>query len=219
MTTERKLAEAVHALTLAVWLGSLVMAAIVVARVFPMMREFGPVLESFQGYPSEHHPVIVGGHVGEHVFTSLAVIQFFGVLFTAGSLVLGIWLWGIPLRRVSTLLRASGLGLAVMCVSGQLFWLDPMMNAELRAFWEQARLGEVERADRHREAFNALHPTASNLLAGSFLGVATAVVAQVFSLAQGGASAPGRRDRGSAPQGQPELEEPRLSTSVGGGAV
>jgi len=207
MTLGRKLCEGAHAVTLAVWLGALVMAAIVVAGVFPMMRELAPTVGTYAAYPSEHHPVIVAGHVGEYVFTALAAVQFTGVLISALTLIAAGWTLGMPVRRVSTMLRACGIGLAAMCVSAQLFWLDPRMNAELRAFWSAAEQGQVDQAERHRAAFQRMHPLASNLLAGSAIGVVLAIGAQVFSL---GADARSSRAGGD----QPGLEEPRLAGGV-----
>ncbi|MFG0326981.1 MAG: hypothetical protein ACF8SC_06920 [Phycisphaerales bacterium JB037] len=209
LASGRLLAEIVHAIVLAVWLGCIVMAAAVAARVFPMMRELEPTLPAYAEYPGGNHHLIVAGHVGEFVFTALAVVQFLGVILASLTLLLIVGRLGLSPRRLVTMLRAGGIGLAAMCVSAQLLWLDPAMNAELRAYWTNAREGNVEQAEIHRDAFRDKHPMATNLLGGSALGLLIAIGAQVASL-----SATRRRFAADAAPGEPELEEPSLGRGM-----
>lgn len=205
MPTGRKIAECIHLVALGLWLGSLVMTAIVAARVFPTMSRLGPVLPDFQTDPADHWR-IVAGHVGEFAFFSNDVIQFLGVLLATVSLVASVWLYKLSLRRISTAIRSMLLGAAGMLVAYQIMLLAPEMNAELKAFWAAARAGDEQAAALHRNNFAALHPRATATLSATMLAVLGCMVAGVWSITSDPAFSASPRP------GEAKLEPPALGT-------
>lgn len=205
MPTGRKIAECIHLVALGLWLGSLVMTALVAARVFPTMSELGPVLPGYGTDPADHWR-IVAGHVGAFTFFSNDVIQFLCVLLAVVSLVASVWLYGLSLRRISTAIRSMLLGAAGMLVAYQLLLLAPEMNAELKAYWRAAEAGDASAADLHRDAFAALHPRATTALSTTMLAVLGCLVAGVWSITSDPALT------ASARPGEAKLEPPALGT-------
>ncbi len=196
MRTMLKVSESVHALALAVWLGSLVMAGAVAAQVFPLIRGLDPSMPGHEGFEGEHW-LIVAGHVGQMTFNTTDLIQFVCVLLAVLSLIASLGAFGLPMRRYSVLARACALGAAGLLVAYELLVLGPAMQQDLAKYWEAARVGENTLAQAAREAFMARHPVASRTLGLTAMAVAVAIVAQVFSLL---ASNP---KRGSTPATDP----------------
>lgn len=184
VTRSHKLCEAIHVAALAVWLGSLIMTGIIAARVFPMMKDIGPSLPDHAGYTGDHW-LIVAGRVGDMAFTSLDMIQFGAVLIAVVTLAASIWVFGLPTRRWSTLIRALGLAVAMILVCVELFFLAPRMSSDLRAYWDAAKLGDNATAELHREAFTARHPAARNVLGGTTLAVLATLIVGAWSIGSG----------------------------------
>ncbi|MCC5785929.1 MAG: hypothetical protein JJU33_04415 [Phycisphaerales bacterium] len=205
MPTGRKIAECIHLVALGLWLGSLVMTALVAAQVFKTMRELGPVLPDYGTDPADHWR-IVAGHVGEFTFFSNDVIQFLCVLLAVVSLIASVWLYRLSLRRISTAVRSMLLGAAGMMVAYQLMLLGPEMNAELRAYWRAAQAGDASAAAAHRDAFAALHPRATTALSATMLAVLGCMVAGVWSITSDPAM------QASSRPGEAKLEPPALGT-------
>ena len=181
MRTMLKVSEAVHALALAVWLGSLVMAGAVAAQVFPLIRDLDPSMPGHEGFEGEHW-LILAGHVGQMTFNTTDLIQFVCVLLAVLSLIASLGAFGLPMRRFSVLARACAMGAAGLLVAYELFVLGPAMQQDLTQYWEAARVGDNALAQAAREAFMARHPEASRVLGLTALAVSIAIVAQVFSL-------------------------------------
>ncbi len=182
MRVGQKVCESVHFVALAVWLGSLVMAGAVAAQVFPLLRAMDARVPDHPGFTGEQW-LIVGGRVGDMVFTTSDFIQFFAVLIAVFTLVVSIGVFKLSARRISTLVRAVALGGSLLVVAYQLLVLGPTMQHELRAYWSAAQGGDNESAQLHREAFDALHPRATWALAGSSLAVLITLVGGVWSIA------------------------------------
>lgn len=197
MTRARLIAEMVHVLALAVWLGSLVMAGAVAAQVFPLLRQLDPIIPAWTSYTGEHW-LIIAGRIGEFTFFTVDLIGLVALAIAIITLIGSIVMLGLPLARISTLLRAVGLGAVVMLASYQLFVLAPTMNKHLHQQWAAAEAGDNDLAEEHRRAFSALHPTATRVLVGSALGVAMAIAAAVWSIGV-------RDDRDASPYPEPAL--------------
>ena len=82
----------------------------------------------------------------------------------------------------------------MLLLAGYATAVRPEMNRELRAYWEDARAGDVRAADEHRAAFDTRHPVAELILQSNLLILLVAAAASAV------ASVPGR-----------QLEEPRLA--------
>jgi len=209
MPTPRLALEAIHVLALALWLGFLVASGAVAAVIFPLMRELDPTLSGFTGYTGEHWR-IAAGQIAARIFFISDVVQFAAIFFTVTSLVLSCWVFGLPLRRVSTMVRACALGGAALLAGYQLMVLGPTMNATSRDYWEAARAGDLENATRHRERFASMHPEATTALAGTALFVTVTLIAGVCSLAAGTDTGRGGLSGSSRARGEEALQPPAL---------
>ena len=179
----RKLCECVHLVALAVWFGAVAMAAVVAARVFPVMRELDPTLGAYPDYAGDH-ALLAGGRVAGGIFLIADVVQFAcGFVVLATTIALVGWL-GWQLRRWSTGLRMFAIGAALLAVSYHLMVLAPRMQQNLSAYWDLAKAGETERAGEYRDAFLAEHPTASRTLGAIGVSVFLALSFGIWS-AQG----------------------------------
>ncbi len=200
MPTMLKISEAIHALALAIWLGSLVMAGAVAAQVFPLIRDLDPRVPGHEAFDGEHW-LIVAGHVGQMTFNTTDLIQFVCAMMAMLTLIGSLGLFGLPMRRLSVLSRACALGAAIILVAYELLVLGPAMQQDLVQYWNAARAGDNALARSAREAFMARHPEASRVLGLTALAVTVALVAQVFSLL---ASSPDARKNGRCSDGSPD---------------
>lgn len=203
MLTGRKIAECIHLTALAVWLGAMLMGGGIAAFVFPTMASLDPHLETFAAYP-EPHGVIVAGYVGEFVFLVLDATGLLAIFVAIVSLVTAA-VYRMSLRRMSTFVRASFLGLAMIALAYQLLAIAPEMKMHLDEFRAAAQAGELEVAARARAAFRELHPLSTNVLAVTVLAVLGAFVSGVWSACTGSCTTP-------LPN-QPAFEDPALLTS------
>lgn len=207
----RRMFETLQLLTLGLWLGMLVMTGVAAATLFPQMKALEPSLPEFAAYPHEHW-MLAAGSAANTLFT---VVDWAGVGLLMVSfvslLVLALWRW-LDLRRASSVLRAVSLVAAGLMLIYTMVSLRPGMNADLRAFWEAARAGDRETADRHRDAFRARHPRATVLMSAQ-----TGLVLAAFVAA--GASATRRDgagdDAAAGAEGRPV--EPALAKGGAGG--
>ena len=163
--------RSIAGVTMALWLGAVLMTGAAAAIAFPEMRELGPVLPAFAGHEPEHWS-IAAGHVMLPIFGVLdyATLALSGlaVVFTglsirscAGRAGIALWLVG--------LIGATALGGHHALVR------SPEMREDAHAYWEAAREGDEETAARRRVEFETAHPVASNILKAEsgllFLGV------------------------------------------------
>ncbi|MEX2220047.1 MAG: hypothetical protein WD749_14950 [Phycisphaerales bacterium] len=171
--------ETVHAGTLGVWLGVLVMTGAGAAVVFPEMRSLDPRLPDFAAYGGEHW-LIAGGRVAQRLFTVSDIAQLglfcvFVATFTA--MVLG--------RALAPRWREFRLALALLLL-GVLAYrfgvLGPRMASDLGEYWSAARAGDGETAARAKAAFDADHPLGSRLIGASAALVALSLIASLVSL-------------------------------------
>lgn len=193
--------EAVHLTALAVWLGGLVMTGVAVAIIFATTKELDPRLPAYAGFEGEHWR-LAGGQIAARIFLATDIIQFGAVLLAGITFALGTLLFGVPMRRLSTFLRAALL-LGLICVlSYQFFLLAPEMNANLRQYWSAAMSGDTAAAEGFREAFDRDHPLATRLLVANTIQVLALLVIGVWTLSG---------DDGSSTGNGSELQEPLLA--------
>lgn len=204
MLTGRKIAECIHLAALGIWLGALLMGGGTAAYIFPAMKnELQPTLPAYSAFP-EPHGVIAGGYVGEFVFLVLDITGFLALFVAIISLVAA-GVYRMSLRRISTMVRAGFLGMAMIAVAYQILAVAPQMREHLLAFREAARLGNVELAMQSREAFAAMHPLSTRVLGMTALCVLGAFITGVWSACTGSSTKP-------LPDA-PMLEDPALLTT------
>lgn len=185
----RRALEAAHAVTLGLWLGVLVMGAVVAGRTFPMMRDLDPALPAYGG---DEHWRIAAGHVAAFIFSVVDVAQFVAVLLAVLTLTAIVRLRGAMLGRVSALVRAIALGVAMLLVAAQLLLIGPRITASMHRSWAAAQQGDLAAAEAQREAVAFWHPWASRTLGATALCVLVALGAGVWSAS--GAAREARRE-------------------------
>lgn len=193
----RRLCEVAHATAVAVWFAAVTGAALNAAVIFPKMKQLEPTLAGYPNYTGEHWR-LAAGQVAAQGFLVADAVQLVAAVAAVASL-LGLFMLGLPLRRLSTGVRAAGVGGAALLLGYHFFVFAPSMNRPLRGYWEAAALGENERAATLAAQFAAMHPTASLLLSLIALCTLLGLVGAVWSIS-------GPRD--ARP---PTLEEPALA--------
>lgn len=174
--------EGTHLVSAAVWLGALVGAGGSAALLFPRMKELEPRLEAFAAYPGEHWK-IAAGQVATRLFVACDAVQMVcaGVCFLSLGLVLSRMKKEGVVAGGAMLVRALALTVAMGLLCYQLFVLGPRMQANVQSYWTLAKAGEVERASDFERAFSADHPTSTNVLGGTAVGVLMLIVSGAWS--------------------------------------
>lgn len=179
----RKAGESVHAASLAAWLGATFMSGVVAAVVFPLMRELEPRVGARYANYEGDHPNLLAGILAERVFFAADVVSFAGASLALATAIGLVAFGGIELKRWSSGIRLCALGLALGLLSYKLFMLDPPMSEHLHSYREAAAANLVETAQTHREAFGAMHPTASRVLGAIAITTLIGLVSGVWSAA------------------------------------
>lgn len=181
--------ETVHLAAMGVWAGALGMTGAAAAIAFPTMRGLEPTLGVYSAY-TEPHWRLAAGHVAARLFFVSDLVQL-GCAGLAGAtlaaLVLG--------KRVPWPGRLAAARLLVMTLilalaSYRMFILAPRMDSNLARYREAAAAGRMDDAATSQGAFSADHPTASNVLTGTFVLVMAGLVIGAWQATGGGSPAP-----------------------------
>ncbi|MCW5766871.1 MAG: hypothetical protein KIT68_12955 [Phycisphaeraceae bacterium] len=161
----------VHVLSLAVWLGVTLMTGAAAGIVFPTVKAMGPTAPAFAAYPNDagQHGLIIAGKVASRYFLVHDVVQF--VCCSAACVTLGVML-AASRRKGGTPAAAMGArvplaALALTLVAYQLFVLGPEMMTNLSRHWGAAQAGRIDEALAAKAAFDANHPIATWVMAGT----------------------------------------------------
>jgi hypothetical protein len=197
-----RIAETVHLLVVGLWLGSLVMGAVVAAIIFPTMRELDPSFSIFSAFTGNHAD-LGAGFIQARVFYAVDLVQFVGAFVGGVTLALS-----IALRRVwnrpSSLIRSVVFACAVLMFSYQFFVFAPRMDENARAYWQAAEAGDNQAAIEAKDAFSADHPVATQTF--GFIGffVFGSFIVGVWSLLPAGTTRKGTAT--------PEPTEPKVKS-------
>ena len=159
-----RVAQSVHLAALGVWCGAVATSGIAAAIIFPTFRELDPTLGQYPDYAGDH-ALLGAGRVAGSIFFAVDLVQFVCgmlVLMTLITMLLTGYALRTLLRVVRSVLTLATLGL----LSYHLVILMPEMSQHLSAYWSNATQGNTEHADVARDAFLAMHSTASNVLKG-----------------------------------------------------
>ncbi len=159
----------VHLLSLTIWLAALLAAGLSAALIFSQMKKLQPSLPAYAAYTGEHWK-IAGGMVANKVFVIVDYVQLSCAILAI--LTLGLTLLAanqaVPKYRPALAgVRILFLSIACALFCYQLFILAPRMAVHLNDFWVAAKDGKMAIADAEQAAFDADHPTASNVLKGT----------------------------------------------------
>lgn len=158
-----RLAELLHLLVVGLWLGALVMGAVVASIIFPSMRELNPHFISFDQFTGNHAD-LGAGFIQARVFAAVDVVQFVGVLVGLVTLIVSAGARH-AVQTKSTVLRSILLGITLLLFGYQFFVLAPRMDGNAIQYWQAAHAGKLEQAESYRAAFTADHPTATRTFA------------------------------------------------------
>lgn len=204
MSPLRRFLETVHLTAVGLWLGSLAMTGAAAAVIFPTMRGLNPTLPDYASYAGPHWK-LAAGHIASRVF-------LIGDSVALGCTIVSGLMLGLIVASKEPWLRPWATGARLVAFFGALgllvysfFFLGPRMNTNMVRYWDAARLGDNEQATLFQSAFDADHPTASAVMAASFVCVALLMISGVF------AAAGQARPRTPGPQTPARFEEPALA--------
>jgi len=178
-----RIAETIHLLTVGLWLGALVMGGVVAAIIFPTMRELDPTLALFESYDGAHAD-LGAGYIQARVFFAVDMLQFVGAFVGGIALAISIFLRH-ALRTRAAFVRSLLFAAAVLAFAYQFFVLTPRMDRNAQDYWRAAQAGEIEAAERSRDAFSADHPTATRVFGLIGVLVLGSFVASAWTVTQG----------------------------------
>lgn len=156
-----KLCNLVYWLALAVWLGALMTGGIAAAFVFGTLPDLGVELARYAGFYTADpaaHANLAAGHIMERVFTATAFIQVGAVVLAILTMLCQFVFFQVSLRRASNFVRGLTLSAAAIIFGFYFFGQAPRFNAALRSYWRAAEAGDLNAADAHKQALDALHP-------------------------------------------------------------
>lgn len=191
-TVLSRIAQIVHLLALALWLGAVAMSGVVAAIVFPLMRTLEPTLASYPDYEGDH-ALLAAGRVASSVFFAVDTIQFICAtlaLFTLAALVA----MGYTLNTGARVLRVIVLCMTLALLSYHLFFFMPSLTQTLNGYWDFAAAGNTAQADVFKDRFLASHGLASNLLGGLTLLVLINILLAAWTLTANSQGATTRRN-------------------------
>jgi len=175
-----RIAQIVHLVALAIWLGAVAMSGVVAAIVFPLMREVEPTLGAYADYGGDHS-VLAGGLVASRVFFAVDTIQF--VCGSLALLALAVMIaGGYSLNTVARVFRVIVLCTTLALLSYHLFIFMPGLQKTLSAYWSLAQLGDTAQADVFKDRFLASHTMASRILGTLTIAVLVNIVLAGWTL-------------------------------------
>jgi len=174
--------ETTHLIALGLWLGALVMTGATAAIAFPTLRDLDPSLPVFEAYPRDHWSIAAGMVMARVFFVSDAMQMACG-LVAAGTLGMLFLSGTIARRRAAQVIRAALLFALLVSLLQYLIFPAREMAQDLNAFWNAAKAGDLETAERHRAAFDRAHPGASLRLSLHAVGVLAAMAIGAWAAA------------------------------------
>ncbi len=137
--------------------GVIAMTAAAAAVLFPTIKQLDPTLASFAEYPTDHWR-IVAGQPANMLFQICDALSLGLLAVAALTLALRISVRPRFQPSASGVVRIIALIALLAATAYGAFVLDARMNKTARAFWAAAEQGQVDEADRLRDAFAADHP-------------------------------------------------------------
>lgn len=162
--------DTLHAAAAGMWIGSVGMVGTLAAIAFPTMKKLNPTVPEFAAVGD--HWKIAAGTVANKMFVVADSVSLACCLICLATLGLGL---AIRVKRgrdharsALWIFRTLAMTVAAGCLAYQLFILAPRMAENIHTFWDAARAGDVPKANAAQAAFDADHPTASNVIFAMF---------------------------------------------------
>lgn len=172
--------DTLHAAAAGIWIGSVAMVGTLAAIAFPTMKKLDPTVPEFAAVGD--HWKIAAGSVANKMFVVVDSVSLACCLVCLATLGLSLSIrvkLGRP-RSALWIFRTLAMTIAAGCLAYQLFILAPRMAENIHTFWDAARAGEVAKAATAQAAFDADHPTASNVIFIMFAGALALLVGAVI---------------------------------------
>ena len=174
-------ANGVYWLLLGLWVGSLVLSAATAAMMFPMMKAIAPVLPEYAAYTGSHG-LLLAGQIMSRVFFVQDVIELAALVGVAVILVGHFVAFRLSSRTLANRIRLAAGALLLVIVCYKAFIMAPRMYYNLGDFWAAAKVGDMAGADAAHAAFEADHPTATNLMATTLCALVVFIFASAWAL-------------------------------------
>lgn len=204
MNSWRQLTLILYMVSLTLWIAAIIAPAVCALAAFGTLPGLGVSLQSYELFMIEGQPDvharIAAGTILEKVFTGSDFVQVALAFFVAVMLAIDLLVFRQSLWRVSNLIRTLCIVVAIALLAFHVFLQAPDMNRELRAYWDEARAGNIDAALEHRAVFDEYHPRAEMILEVNLLLLVIAM----------GASAAAMVPQSS--DGKSGLENPKLAT-------
>jgi hypothetical protein len=88
----------------------------------------------------------------------------------------------MQLRRPANMIRALCIVSASCIFAFHATMLAPKMNRDLRAYWDAAKVGDIDQAQSRLAAFNERHPVANTLLQVNLVLLLVAIMSTAAAL-------------------------------------
>jgi len=171
----------VYWLLLGLWVGSLVLSAATAAMMFPMMKFIAPVLPEYAAYTGSHG-LLLAGQIMSRVFFVQDAIELAAIVGVSVILVGHFVAFRLSARTVANRFRLAAGAVLLVIVCYKAFILAPRMYYHLGDFWAAAKAGDMAKADAAHAAFEADHPTATNLMVATLGGLIVFIFASASAL-------------------------------------
>lgn len=184
LNTRAAIVEAIHTLSLAIWLSMLIAAALGASLIFPAMRDASATVPGYPAYPGEMWR-LVGGLAASRIFFLTANIQAWCGLIGAFSLIGAAALGGFKLRSLTGAARLVALLLGCATLTYYTHVYMPDMHAQLDTLLTtSADLAQADAAKAAQAAFDVSHGAGSPLIATMAVLVAAGLVLVPFTYAR-----------------------------------
>jgi hypothetical protein len=164
LNTRSAVIEAIHVISLAVWLSMLVTAALGASMIFPAMREAHATVPGYPAYPGEAWR-LVGGLAASRIFFLTASIQAWCGLVAAFSFIAVAAVGGLKLRSITGAVRLIALLAGCATLTYYTHFYMPDMHAQLDTLLAtSADPAQAEAAKAAQATFDVSHRTGTPLI-------------------------------------------------------
>ena len=164
LNTRSAVVEAIHSLSLAVWLSMLVTAAMGASLIFPAMREANATVPGYPAYPGEAWR-LVGGLAASRIFFLTASVQAWCGLVAAFSFIAVAALGGLKLRSLTGAARLIALLVGCATLTYYTHFYMPDMHAQLDTLLAtSADPAQAQAAKAAQATFDVSHKTGTPLI-------------------------------------------------------